>query len=315
MRMSNTEPLLRLNVEARTTDEVDEVVGQVSSHRGGHVNGTSAVVDLDDAEGLLAADRDGLLRAASMAGAQVRSAAAALDEGDLDALKADQPPRTVIWVAGRGTAERAGAMLAAAVGGAVAAPIVVVPDAPLWIGALDVLILAGDDPGDPTLASAAATAVRRGARVVVVAPFEGPLRDATAGRGGGAPAADAGFRRLRAGRTTSAQAWPRYTPWIRRSRSICPRSPTNWMPRRCATAPRASCSPIRQRLWQSACLVARSCWRATPRRRWRWLATARRCCCGSRTGWSPRSVWPTRSSRFAAGWGSDPAPGVRVVVP
>jgi hypothetical protein len=146
------------------------------------VNGTSAVVDLDDAEGLLAADRNGLLRAASMAGAQVRSAAAALDEGDLDGLKADQPPRTVIWVAGRGTAERAGSMLAAAVGGSVAAPIVVAPDAPLWIGALDVLILAGDDPGDPTLVSAAATAVRRGARVVVVAPFDGPLRDATAGR-------------------------------------------------------------------------------------------------------------------------------------
>ena len=39
LRMSNTEPLLRLNVEARTTDEVDEIVGQVSSrdrlaHRG-----------------------------------------------------------------------------------------------------------------------------------------------------------------------------------------------------------------------------------------------------------------------------------------
>jgi len=28
--MSNTEPLLRLNVEARSTDEVDEIVGQVS---------------------------------------------------------------------------------------------------------------------------------------------------------------------------------------------------------------------------------------------------------------------------------------------
>jgi hypothetical protein len=146
------------------------------------VNATSAVIDLDDAEGLLAADRNGLLRAAAMAGAQVRSAAAALDEGELDGLKADEPPRTVIWVAGRGTAERAGSMLAAAVGGSVAAPIVVVPDAPLWIGALDVLILAGDDPGDPTLVSAAATAVRRGARVVVLAPFEGPLRDATAGR-------------------------------------------------------------------------------------------------------------------------------------
>ena len=30
LRMSNTEPLLRLNVEARSTDEVDEIVGQVS---------------------------------------------------------------------------------------------------------------------------------------------------------------------------------------------------------------------------------------------------------------------------------------------
>ncbi len=30
MRMSNTEPLLRLNVEARTTEEVDEIVGHVS---------------------------------------------------------------------------------------------------------------------------------------------------------------------------------------------------------------------------------------------------------------------------------------------
>jgi hypothetical protein len=146
------------------------------------MNGTQAAVDLNDAEGLLAADRDGLLRAASMAGAQVRATAAALDEGDLDALKSDQPPRTVIWVAGRGTAERAGTMLAAALSGSVAAPIVVAPDAPPWIGALDVLILAGDDPGDPALVSAAATAVRRGARVVVVAPFEGPLRDATAGR-------------------------------------------------------------------------------------------------------------------------------------
>ena len=44
------------------------------------------------------------------------------------------------------------------------------------------LIVAGDDPGDPTLVTAAATGVRRGARVVVAAPYEGPLRDATAGR-------------------------------------------------------------------------------------------------------------------------------------
>jgi len=146
------------------------------------VNAPNAAIDLDDVEGLLTADRNGLLRAASMAGAQVRAMAAALDEGVLDSLRSDQPPRTVVWVAGRGTAERAGSMLAAALGGSVAAPIVVASDAPPWIGTLDVLILAGDDPGDPALVSAAATAVRRGARVVVVAPTEGPLRDATAGR-------------------------------------------------------------------------------------------------------------------------------------
>lgn len=146
------------------------------------MNATQGVVDLDDAEGLLSADRDGLLRAASMAGAQVRAMAAAVDEGDLDALKSDQPPRTVIWVAGRGNAETAGSMLAAALGGSVAAPIVVASEAPPWIGPLDVLVLAGDDPGDPALVTAAATGVRRGARVVVVAPYEGPLRDATAGR-------------------------------------------------------------------------------------------------------------------------------------
>ncbi len=146
------------------------------------MNATHSIVDLDDADGLLAADRDGALRAAAMAGAQVRAIAAALAEGELDQLQSDAPPRTVIWVAGRGNAETAGSLLAAALGGSVAAPIVVAPEVPPWIGALDVLIVAGDDPGDPALVSAAATGVRRGARVVVVAPYEGPLRDATAGR-------------------------------------------------------------------------------------------------------------------------------------
>ena len=141
-----------------------------------------AVVDLDDAEGLLAADRQGLLRAASMAGAQVRATASALGEGELDAVRSDSPPRTVVWVAGRGSAVTAGTMLAAVLSGTLPAPMVVATAAPPWIGALDVLIVAGDNPGDPTLVSAAATGVRRGARVVVVAPYEGPLRDATAGR-------------------------------------------------------------------------------------------------------------------------------------
>src|SRR6478736_2924184 len=91
-------------------------------------------------------------------------------------------PRTVIWVGGRGNAETAGTMLSATLAGSVAAPIVVAAEVPPWIGALDVLILGGDDPGDPALVSAAATGVRRGARIAVVAPYEGPLRAATAGR-------------------------------------------------------------------------------------------------------------------------------------
>jgi hypothetical protein len=145
------------------------------------VNATRSI-DLEDTEGLLAADRQGLLRAASSAGAHVRAMAAAADEGALDSLRAGDRARSVIWVAGRGTAETAGAMLAATLGGVASEPIAVAGEAPPWVGPLDVLIVAGDDPGDPALVTAAATGVRRGARVVVASPYEGPLRDSTAGR-------------------------------------------------------------------------------------------------------------------------------------
>lgn len=146
------------------------------------MNATHLSIGLDDTEALIDADRGGLLRAASSAGAQVRATAAALDEGALESMRGDDRPRTVIWVAGRGVAETAGAMLAATMTPTAAAPIVLAAEVPPWIGALDVLIVAGDDPGDLALVGAAATGVRRGARVVVAAPYEGPLRDTTAGR-------------------------------------------------------------------------------------------------------------------------------------
>lgn len=142
----------------------------------------SATVDLDDTPGLLEADREGFLRAAAMAGAQVRATAAAIDEGALASVSGGQRPRTITWVAGRGAADTAGAILAAAFAPVAAEPIVVASEPPPWIGPLDVMVVAGDDPGDPAIVSAAAMAVRRGARVVVAAPYEGPLRDATAGR-------------------------------------------------------------------------------------------------------------------------------------
>lgn len=141
-----------------------------------------ATVDLDDADGLLEADRDGRLRFAAMAGAQVRATAAAVTEGALDQLGDGQRPRTVVWLARRGPAEAAGALLAAALCPSAAEPLVLAAESPAWVGPLDVVVVAGDDPGDPVLVSAGATAARRGARLVVAAPFEGPLRDATAGR-------------------------------------------------------------------------------------------------------------------------------------
>ncbi|GFG72903.1 TobH protein [Mycobacterium botniense] len=146
------------------------------------MNAIGATIDFDDTESLIAADRDGLLRAASMAGAQVRATAAAVDEGALDPVRGDDRPRAVIWVAGRGTAETAGAILSATLGGVAGVPIVLAAETPPWLGTLDVVIVAGDDPGDPALVGAAASGVRRGARVVVAAPYEGPLRDTTAGR-------------------------------------------------------------------------------------------------------------------------------------
>jgi hypothetical protein len=142
---------------------------------------TRSVIDLDDADGLIAADREGLLRTASNAGGHVRAVAAAVEEGALESL-AGPLPRSVIWVAGHGSAATAGRMLSALLGHIAGAPIMVAASTPPWIGPLDVVVVAGDDPGDPVLAATASMAARRGARVLVVAPFEGPLADAAAGR-------------------------------------------------------------------------------------------------------------------------------------
>ncbi len=146
------------------------------------MSATRASIDLDDTDGLIGADREGLLRGASTSGAQVRAVAAAVDEGALESVRTGQRPRSVIWVAGRGAAESAGAILTAVAAGGAAQPIVTASEVPPWIGPLDVLVVAGDDPADPVLVSAAATGARRGARVVIAAPYAGPLRDATAGR-------------------------------------------------------------------------------------------------------------------------------------
>jgi hypothetical protein len=135
----------------------------------------TSLVDLDDAGAIVAADREGALRSAALAGAQVRAVATAVDESVLARL-ADLRPRSVVIVTGDGRSSRAASLLVAALGNHLGVPLVRSTGTPPWIGPLDVVVVAGDDAGDPRLAESVDAAARRGAEVVVVAPEEGPLR-------------------------------------------------------------------------------------------------------------------------------------------
>lgn len=139
---------------------------------------SALATDLDDVDGLLAADRDGLLRAAAMAGAGVRAVSQAQSEGVLDRLT-DLRPRALVVVTGvDAVARRAADLVVATVAPRIDVPITVSPLLPGWIGPLDVVVIAGDDAGDQALSDAALRTLRRRAELVVVAPLEGPLADA-----------------------------------------------------------------------------------------------------------------------------------------
>ncbi|WP_315770281.1 tobH protein [Rhodococcoides kroppenstedtii] len=137
-------------------------------------------VDLDDAEAVTRADRGGVLRSAALAGAQIRATAAAVSEGALSRLDGARP-RAVVFVAPSGPARRAAGLLSSLVASA-GVPVVIAPATPPWVGPLDVVVVAGDDAGDPVLARSVDSAVRRRADVVVTVPDEGPVADAGAGR-------------------------------------------------------------------------------------------------------------------------------------
>ncbi|WP_132991821.1 hypothetical protein [Gordonia zhaorongruii] len=137
--------------------------------------------DLDDVEALIAADRDGLLRSAAMSGAHVRAVAQAVSEGVLAPL-ADLQPRAVVIVTGTSsTARRAADLVVALLASHLDVPLVVAPALPGWIGPLDVVVVAGDDPADRNYTDAALRALRRRAELVTAVPVEGPLADAVGG--------------------------------------------------------------------------------------------------------------------------------------
>ncbi|WP_029901512.1 hypothetical protein [Nocardia brasiliensis] len=139
------------------------------------------VLDLDDAASLEAADTAGALRSAASGGAQVRATAAAVGEDALARL-AGLRPRSVVLVSGAGRAARAASLLVAALGDRAGLPVVPVAALPPWVGPLDVVLVTGDDAGDPRLTDAVDRALRRGAEVVVATPIEGPMRAVAAGR-------------------------------------------------------------------------------------------------------------------------------------
>jgi len=143
--------------------------------------GTADRLDLDDAAGLVAADTGGLLRGAASAGAQVRATAAAVEEGGLDGL-AGHTPRSVVLVGGRGPARHAAAVLQELAAHTTAVPVLQASTAPRWLGALDLVVVLADDPGDVELAASVARAANRGADVILATPAEGPLADAAGGR-------------------------------------------------------------------------------------------------------------------------------------
>lgn len=138
---------------------------------------------LDDPARLVEADSAGLLRAAAMAGAQVRAAAeAAAEIGLSDRLDVGRP-RSVVLIDRPGVSRTLTRLLAALLAPSCPVPVVVAEAVPSWIGALDVVFAHTDDAGDRELAASLERAARFGASVVLSAPPDGPVAAAVAGKG------------------------------------------------------------------------------------------------------------------------------------
>jgi len=136
---------------------------------------------LDDPARLTGADVDGVLRAAAMAGAQVRATAQAASDAGLERLRGTQP-RALVLITRPGLGPGGFHLLAALLRPSCPVPLVIGHRVPPWIGPLDVVLAHTDDPGDSELAESIHLAGRYGAQVVLTAPGDGPVAAAAAGR-------------------------------------------------------------------------------------------------------------------------------------
>ncbi|WP_447004253.1 SIS domain-containing protein [Saccharothrix isguenensis] len=129
---------------------------------------------LDDQSRLGDADREGLLRAAARAGAQVRATAEATAELGV-ARVFQERPRALVLITRPGVGAAIAGVVTALLGPRCPVPVVVADDVPTWVGALDVVLAHTEDPGDVQMAESVDRAARRGARVLLTAEPEGPV--------------------------------------------------------------------------------------------------------------------------------------------
>jgi hypothetical protein len=138
---------------------------------------------LDDPARLAEADSAGLLRAAAMAGAQVRATAEVAADVELSDRLDVGRPRALVLLDRPGVSRSLTRLLAALLTPSCPVPVVIAEVVPSWIGALDVVFAHTDDPGDRELAASLERAARFGASVVLSAPPEGPVAASVAGKG------------------------------------------------------------------------------------------------------------------------------------
>ncbi|MGH3434197.1 MAG: hypothetical protein ACRDQB_15310, partial [Thermocrispum sp.] len=138
---------------------------------------------LDDPARLADADTSGLLRAAAMSGAQVRSAAESARELELPARLDVGRPRAVVLVGRQGIGRSATRLISTMLAPGCPVPVVLSDAVPSWVGALDVVYAYTSDPGDEELAASLERAARYGSSLVLTAPPDGPVAASVAGKG------------------------------------------------------------------------------------------------------------------------------------
>ncbi|MGH3491614.1 MAG: hypothetical protein ACRDRL_32090 [Sciscionella sp.] len=136
---------------------------------------------LDDADALATQDRDGLLRACALGGAQVRATLEAITDADLAQQWADAKPRALVLIDRPGIGAGVNELLLALLGEQCPIPVLRAPQAPSWVGPLDVVFAHSADPVDMVLARSIDRGGRRGARILLAGQTEGPLAAAAAG--------------------------------------------------------------------------------------------------------------------------------------